>query len=149
MSKQTRLPEGSQAQSGGARASGTEWMNIPSGKYAVGYGRPPEHSKWKKGQCGNPARIRKCCTAKPVVAMIDEFFASEHVFVENGIRKRRSALEIILLQLHNKAICGSTRAFNVLTKYHEFAATSVGPNPFRALLVDDAGNPIKPRAKNG
>jgi hypothetical protein len=123
-------------------------MNIPSGKYAVGYGRPPEDSKWKKGQCGNPARIRKR-TAKPVVAMIDELFASEHVVVENGIPKRRSALEIILLQLHNKAICGSTRALNVLTKYREFAATSVGPNPFKALLVDDDGNPIKPREKNG
>jgi hypothetical protein len=123
-------------------------MNIPSEKYVVDYGRPAEHSKWKKGQCGNPARIRKC-TAKPVVAMIDEFFASEHVAVENSIRKRRSALEIILLQLHNKAICGSTRAFDVLTKYHEFAATTRGPNPLRVLLVDDAGNPIKPRAKNG
>jgi hypothetical protein len=78
---------------------GPERMNIPSGKCAVGYGRPPEHSKWKKGQCGNPARIRKR-TAKPVVAMIDEFFASEHVVVENGIPKRRSAFEIILLQLH-------------------------------------------------
>lgn len=124
-------------------------MNIPSEKYTVGYGRPPEHSKWKKGQCGNPARIRKR-TAKPVVAMIDEFFASEHVVVENGIPKRRSALEIILLQLYNKA-CGSTRtrAFNVLAKYHEFAATRVGPNPFKVLLVDDDGNPIEPREKNG
>jgi len=81
--------------------------------------------------------------------LIDEFFASEHVVVENGIPKRRSALEIILLQLHNKAICGSTRALNVLTKYREFAAASVGPNPFKALLVDDDGNPIKPREKNG
>lgn len=148
MSKQTRLPKSSQAQSGAPVHKGPEWMNIPSGKDAVGYGRPPEHSKWKKGQCGNPARIRKR-TAKPVVAMIDEFFASEHVVVENGIPKRRSALEIILLQLHNKAICGSTRALNVLTKYREFAATSVGPNPFKALLVDDDGNPIKPREKNG
>ena len=148
MSKQTRLPKGSHAQSGAPVHKGPERMNIPSGKCAVGYGRPPEHSKWKKGQCGNPARIGKR-TAKSVVAMIDEFFASEHVVVENGIRKRRSAFEIILLQLHNKAIRGSTRALNVLTKYREFAATSVGPNPFKALLVDDDGNPIKPREKNG
>jgi hypothetical protein len=148
MSKQTRLPKGSPAQSGAPVHKGPEGVNIPSGEYAVGYGRPPEHSKWKKGQCGNPAQIRKR-TAKPVVAMIDEFFASEHDVVENGIPKRRSALEIILLQLHNKAICGSTRALNVLTKYREFAATSIGPTPFKALLVDDDGNPIKPREKNG
>jgi hypothetical protein len=148
MSKQTRLPKSSHTQSGAPVHKGPEWMNIPSEKYAVGYGRTPEHSKWKKGQCGNPARIRKR-TVKSVVAMIDEFFASEHVVVENGIPKRRSALEIILLQLHNKAICGSTRALNVLTKYREFAATSVGPNPFKVLLVDDDGNPINTREKNG
>lgn len=26
----------------------------PKKKSAVGYGRPPEHTKWKKGQSGNP-----------------------------------------------------------------------------------------------
>jgi hypothetical protein len=59
-------------------------MNIPSEKDVVGYGRPPEHSKWKKGQGGNPARIREC-TAKPVVAMFDEFFASEHVYGNGAV----------------------------------------------------------------
>jgi hypothetical protein len=120
----------------------------PSGEYAVGRGRPPEHSKWKKGQCGNPARTRKH-TAKPVVAMIDEFFSSEHVVVENGIQKRRSALEIILMQLYTKALCGNTRALNVFSKYREFASSSVPTNPFEVLLVDDHGNPIKARKKNG
>jgi hypothetical protein len=123
-------------------------MNRPSEKYAVGYGRPPEHSKWKKGQCGNPARIRKRI-AKPIVAMIDEFFASEHIVTDNGISQRRSAFEIILVRLYNKAFAGNTRAFNVFAKYHAFAASRVGPNPCHALLVDDNGNPIKPRWKNG
>jgi len=123
-------------------------MNSPSEKYAVGYGRPPEHSKWKKGQCGNPGRIRKRI-AKPIVAMIDEFFASEHIVTDNGISQRRSAFEIILVQLYNKAIAGNSRALNVWTKYHEFAASRIGPNPYKVLLVDDHGNPIKPRWKNG
>ena len=125
-------------------------MNTPSKpNYDVGYGRPPEHSKWKKGQSGNPKRIRKCRDAKPIATMIDEFFASEHVAVENGISQRRSAFEIILVQLYNKAIGGNTRAFNVLAKYREFAATRVGPNRLGVLLVDDHGNPVKPRVKNG
>ena len=123
-------------------------MNTSSKQYAVGYGRPPEHSKWKKGQCGNPARIRKRI-AKPIVAMIDEFFASEHNVADNGMPQRRSAFEIILVQLYNKAFAGNTRAFNVFAKYHAFAASNVGPNPCHVLLVDDHGNPIKPRWKNG
>ena len=97
-------------------------MKIPSKKYDVGYFRPPEHSKWKKGQCGNPARIRKR-PVKPVVAMIDEFFTKEIVVVENGRRHRRSVFEIIILQLCNKAMAGNTRALNVLTKYSDFAAS--------------------------
>jgi hypothetical protein len=128
--------------------SGLARMNTPSKKYDVGYGRPPEHSKWKKGQCGNPSRFRKR-DPKPVVELIDEFFASEKVVIEKGIPQRRSALEIILVQLYNKAIAGNTQAFNVLEQYHEFAASRRGPTPFRIQLVDDDGNPIKPRGKNG
>jgi len=79
--------------------------------------------------------------------MIDEFFASEHIVTDNG-SQRRNALEIILVQLYNKALAGNSRAFNLLTKYRAFAATRVGPNPCHALLVDDNGNPIKPRWKN-
>jgi hypothetical protein len=94
----------------------------PSSKPVVGYGRPPEHSKWKKGQCGNPRRIRKR-SPKPVGTMIDEFFAGEVVFVENGISQRRSAFEIIILQLCKKAMNGNTRALNVLKKYSDFAAS--------------------------
>ena len=61
----------------------------------VGYGKPPEHAKWKKGQCGNPKRIRKR-PVKPVAELVDEFFASEGEVVENGVSQRRSAFEIIL-----------------------------------------------------
>ena len=51
-------------------------MKIPPEKYEVGRGRPPKHTRWKKGQCGNPNRIRKR-SPKPVVAMIDEFFRAD------------------------------------------------------------------------
>lgn len=31
----------------------------PSEEYEVGYGRPPKQTRWRKGQSGNPNRIRK------------------------------------------------------------------------------------------
>lgn len=106
----------------GTPLDGPACMNIPSKKYDVGYCRPPEHSRWKKGQCGNPARIRKQL-AKSTAAMIDEFFASEIQITDNGISQRRNAFEIIFLQLYNKAIAGNNRALNVMTKYSDFAAS--------------------------
>jgi hypothetical protein len=91
-------------------------------EYQVGRGRPPEHSKWKKGQSGNPKRIRKRA-AKPIAVIIDELFASERVVTEkNGVSQRRTGFEIIYLQLYNKAATGNTRALNVLKKYTDFAA---------------------------
>jgi len=98
-------------------------MKIPSEQYNIGYSRPPEHSKWKKGQSGNPKRVRKR-PVKPVATIIDEFFASKVDVFDNGIPQQRSAFAIIYLQLCNKAIAGNTRALNVLTKYNDFAAKS-------------------------
>ena len=123
-------------------------MKIPSKKYDVGYCRPPEHSKWKKGQCGNPARIRKR-PVKPAAAMIDEFFAREIDIVENGISQRRSAFAIILLQLYNKATAGNARALNVLTKYSDFAASRDSTGGIRIELVEDEINPKEPGGENG
>jgi hypothetical protein len=97
-------------------------MNIPPKKYEVGRGRPPMHTRWKKGQCGNPGRIRNRI-ARPVVQMIDEFFAREIEIVEKGISRRVTNFEAIILQLWTKAMAGNSRAMRVLLKYKEFAAT--------------------------
>ena len=118
-------------------------------EYGVGYGRPPEHSKWKKGQCGNPNRIRKRRNAKPVVTMVDEFFARSIEVVENGIPQRRSAFEIIYLQLCTKAMTGNARALNVLKKYSDFAASRAPSGGIRLEVIDDEQSPKEPGEENG
>ena len=123
-------------------------MNTPSKKYDVGYCRPPEHSKWKKGQCGNPARIRKR-PVKSVATMVDEFFAREIEIVEDGVALRRSCFEIIYLQLSKKAMAGNTRALKVLTKYSDFAASRDPTGGLRVEWIDDEISPIKFGEKNG
>ncbi|HEU5235960.1 MAG TPA: DUF5681 domain-containing protein [Pyrinomonadaceae bacterium] len=97
-------------------------MQIPPKKYEVGRGRPPQQTRWQKGQTGNPNRIRKRI-ATPIVEMIDEFFAREIEIVENGFSRRVTNFEAILLQLWTKAMAGNRRAVNVFLKYKEFAAT--------------------------
>src|SRR5262245_15144952 len=128
-------------------------MNTPSKPdYDVGYGRPPEHSKWKKGQSGNPNRRRKR-EPKRVAILIDDFFASEIVFVENGISQRCSAFEIIYLQLLNKAMAGNSRALNVLKKYSDYAASRDSSGGVRIVLNNDKYGDITKRQglgeKNG
>ena len=110
--------------------------NLPK-KYEVGYGRPPKSTRWKKGQCGNPNRVRKRAP-KRVVEMIDEFFAAEIDVVENGISRRVSNFEAIVLQLWRKAVTTtSKRAVNVLLKYLEFAASRGGMRVFALKVVPD------------
>ncbi len=100
-------------------------MKTSPEKYEVGYGRPPQHTRWKKGQCGNPKRIRKR-TPKPVVWLIDEFFAGELDIIENGKSRRVSNFEAVVLQLWTKAMAGNKHAMNVLLRYQEFAASRGG-----------------------
>ena len=75
---------------------------------------------------------------KRVVEMIDEFFAAEIDIVENGISRRVSNFEAIVLQLWRKAVTTtSKRAVNVLLKYLEFAASRGGMRVFALKVVPD------------
>jgi hypothetical protein len=120
-----------------------------SSSYEVGYCRPPKRTQWQKGQCGNPKRIRKQ-TPKPVVDMIDEFFAGEIDIVEKGISRRVSNLEAVLLQLWIKAMAGKKRAMNVLLQYQAFAAGRCGGRGVKQtieLVCEDASEE-EPRGNN-
>ena len=100
-------------------------MAIPPKNFEVGYGRPPKKTRWRKGQSGNPSRIR-ASKAKPVVELIDQFFAAEVNIVENGVRRRITNLAAILLQLATNAVTGNRRALNLFLKYRAFAASRGG-----------------------
>jgi hypothetical protein len=92
-------------------------MSSPS---AVGYKRPPEQSRWKKGQSGNPNH-RYPRRSISVVEMIDGLLSGPIDIVENGVTRRVSTLEAIILQLWRKEVSGDRRALSVRLKYQEFA----------------------------
>jgi Family of unknown function (DUF5681) len=93
---------------------------------AVGYKRPPEHTRWKKGQCGNPRRqYRRAC--KGTLELINELFAEQITIVENGVSRRVSVFQAILLQLMSKEMAGDGRALAARLKYQEFVAQQRGP----------------------
>ena len=89
-------------------------------------------------------------TAKPIVELIDEFFTDEIVIVENGVTRRVSNFEAVVLQLWIKAMAGNKRAMDVWLKYSEFAASrgGMGGLEVERKIIHEA-NPEEAGGKNG
>jgi hypothetical protein len=86
---------------------------------------------------------------KPVAELVDEFLASKMEVVDNGVSQRRTAFEIIYLQLCNKAIDGNRRALKVLKQYSDFAASRAPSGGMRVKWVDDEEYLKYLRERNG
>jgi hypothetical protein len=111
-------------------------MSLRQKDYKIGDKRPPQHTQWKKGQCGNPKRQYKRAP-KGTVALIDAQFEKQVDMVENGASRRVSVFEAILLQLWCKEMAGDKRATTVRLKYQEFVASQGGPS---GIVIEYVGN---------
>jgi hypothetical protein len=80
--------------------------------YAVGYGKPPPHSRFKKGQSGNPRGRAK--GSKGIATMLERALTERVVITENGKRRSISKLEASLKQLVNRAATGDLAAMRQL-----------------------------------
>ena len=102
-------------------------------QYTVGKGKPPEHTRFQKGQSGNPAGRRR--GSKNVATLLEQVLNERVVVTENGKRKRITKLEAMLKQLANKAASGDHRAIKLLMPLAETcigssnAAASDSPAP--------------------
>jgi hypothetical protein len=95
-------------------------VSPPSKDDEVGYRRPPKHSRWKKGQCGNPNR--KYPKRLPsALEFIDQLLLRPVEVVEKGETKRVTALAVIMLQLWRQELAGSRRALAIRLKYEAIA----------------------------
>lgn len=80
----------------------------PGRDYAVGYGRPPQHTRFRPGQSGNPGGRPK--GARNLLTELDEALAEKVVVVEGGKRRRMSKSKLIAKTLANKAAGSDLRA---------------------------------------
>src|SRR3954454_19799043 len=78
----------------------TEPKNSTSPGYDVGHGRPPVHSRFQKGQSGNPRGRRS--REKSMPAAVLKALHSKVVVTENGERKSVPRIEVAARQLANK-----------------------------------------------
>jgi Family of unknown function (DUF5681) len=80
--------------------------------YTVGYGKPPQHSRFVKGQSGNPkgrTKGRRNLSAT-LLAILNE----RVTVTENGRRRTISKLEAAFKQIVNRAAAGDVPALKLL-----------------------------------
>jgi Family of unknown function (DUF5681) len=80
--------------------------------YEVGYGKPPVHTRFKRGQSGNPRG--RPPGAKSLSTLLTEALKEPVVVAENGGRRKISKRQAIITQLVNQSAKGDWRAVKLL-----------------------------------
>jgi len=80
--------------------------------YDVGYGKPPKHTRFKKGQSGNPKGRPK--GSRNFATDLDEVLSATMTVNENGSPKKVSSQLAALMRLREKALKGDPRALDRL-----------------------------------
>ena len=85
------------------------------GDYEVGYGKPPRHTRFAKGQSGNPRG--RPPGAKSFTTLLDEALNERVLVAENGGRRKVSKRQAIVTQLVNRAATADFRAMKMLLDF--------------------------------
>nr|WP_281721808.1 DUF5681 domain-containing protein [Nitrosomonas nitrosa] len=78
----------------------------------IGYRKPPAHSRFKKGQSGNPSGRRK--GSRNLATVLERELAQRVTIVEGGRKMRLTKQEVVVKSAINKAMKGDGRAFNTI-----------------------------------
>ncbi len=90
--------------------------------YTVGYGRPPEATRFKAGQSGNPKGRPKGC--HNFQTLLDDELQARVAVIINGKTKLLTKAELAVRQQVDKAAHGDPRAFALLMKVRGQTATA-------------------------
>ena len=82
------------------------------GDHQVGYGKPPHHTRFVKGQSGNPRG--RPPSAKNMKTLLNKALNERVVVTENGGRRKISKREAIVTQLVNGSAKGDLKAIQIL-----------------------------------
>jgi hypothetical protein len=82
------------------------------GDYEVGYGKPPRHTQFKRGQSGNPHG--RPSGSKNFATLLSEVLNEPVVVTEKGGRRRMTKQQAIVTQLVNQSLKGNLPATKLL-----------------------------------
>ena len=80
--------------------------------YEIGYGKPPPHTRFKKGQSGNPRG--RPPGAKNLKTLLTDALNEPVVVTENGGHRKITKREAIVTQLVNRSATADWRAVKIL-----------------------------------
>ena len=80
--------------------------------YQVGYGKPPRHTQFEKGQSGNPRG--RPSGSKNLATLVSEALNERVIVAEDGGRRKISKREAIIKQLVNRSAKADLRAIKIL-----------------------------------
>ena len=80
--------------------------------YEVGYSKPPQHTRFAKGQSGNPRG--RPSGAKNFTTLLREALNEPVIVTENGGRRKVSKRQAIVTQLVNRSATADFRAIKIL-----------------------------------
>jgi hypothetical protein len=78
----------------------------------VGYGKPPQHTRFKKGESGNPTGRPK--GSKNLTTLLEKELKQRVVVTENGRRRSITKQEAMVKHLVNKAVSGDRALMQLL-----------------------------------
>ena len=80
--------------------------------YDMGYGKPPRHTRFVKGQSGNPRG--RPSGAKNFTTLLSEALNEPVIVTENGGRRKVTKRQAIITQLVNRSATADFRAIKIL-----------------------------------
>lgn len=87
-------------------------MTTKKTDYAVGYGKPPEHSRFQAGQSGNPKGRPK--GSLNLATAVNRALREKIIVTANGRRKSMTKLDVAIKGLVNRAVKGDAKAMQQL-----------------------------------
>ena len=103
----------------------------------VGYGKPPDHKKFKKGQSGNPSGRPR--GSRNIHKSIRDSLDETVVITEGGRSRRIRKVELSVKKLVMKAMTGDLKAIEMCLAYladHD----SAQPPEWKVLVLPDGAD---------
>ena len=109
-----------------------KWADRP---YAVGKGKPPEHSRFGKGQPTDRGGRRK--GSKNADTLLSEALDQKVSITENGKERRITKLQASIMQVVNQAAKGDLRAFGIIIPLLRELNAKADPAATEPLKAED------------